>query len=193
VTVEQEFLRRRQHRYQPFPQDGGDAETLLKNADVAMYRAKERGRNTYEFFTKELTQSSLARLQMETDLRRAIDRGELRVFLQPQFSLSSGELVGAEALVRWLRPELGLVMPGEFIKLAEESGLIVPIGEWVQQTAAGQWAAWVPPASSRVCCRSTSPASSSGAAASRKPLARRWPGRACLRNSSNWRSPKARS
>ena len=143
VTVEQEFYVGASIGISLFPQDGGDAETLLKNADVAMYRAKERGRNTYEFFTKELTQSSLARLQMETDLRRAIDRGELRVFLQPQFSLSSGELVGAEALVRWLRPELGLVMPGEFIKLAEESGLIVPIGEWVQQTAAGQWAAWV--------------------------------------------------
>ncbi|EXI79034.1 MAG: Bacteriophytochrome cph2 [Candidatus Accumulibacter appositus] len=143
VTVEQEFYVGASIGISLFPQDGGDAETLMKNADVAMYRAKERGRNTYEFFTKELTQSSLARLQMETDLRRAIDRGELRVFLQPQFSLRSGELVGAEALVRWLRPELGLVMPGEFIKLAEESGLIVPIGEWVQQTAAGQWAAWV--------------------------------------------------
>jgi len=80
---------------------------------------------------------------METDLRRAIDRGELRVFLQPQFSLTGGELVGAEALVRWLRPERGLVMPGEFIRLAEESGLIVPIGEWVQHTAACQWAAWL--------------------------------------------------
>jgi diguanylate cyclase (GGDEF)-like protein/PAS domain S-box-containing protein len=143
VTVEQEFYVGASIGISLFPQDGGDAETLMKNADVAMYRAKERGRNTYEFFTKELTQSSLARLQMETDLRRAIDRGELRVFLQPQFSLSSGELVGAEALVRWLRPERGLVMPGEFIKLAEESGLIVPIGEWVQQTAVGQWAAWV--------------------------------------------------
>ncbi|HRI92528.1 MAG: PAS domain S-box protein [Candidatus Accumulibacter sp.] len=143
VTVEHEFYVGASIGISLFPQDGGDAETLMKNADVAMYRAKERGRNTYEFFTKELTQSSLARLQMETDLRRAIDRGELRVFLQPQFSLTGGELVGAEALVRWLRPERGLVMPGEFIRLAEESGLIVPIGEWVQHTAACQWAAWL--------------------------------------------------
>ncbi len=115
----------------------------MKNANVAMYRAKERGRNTYEFFTKELTQSSLERLQMETNLRRAIDRAELRVYLQPQFSLASGRVVGAEALVRWLRPEQGLVLPGEFIKIAEESGLIVLIGAWVQHAAACQWAAWV--------------------------------------------------
>jgi EAL domain-containing protein (putative c-di-GMP-specific phosphodiesterase class I) len=115
----------------------------MKNADIAMYRAKDRGRNAYEFFTKDLTQSSLARLQMETGLRWAIERGELRVFLQPQFSLTTGDVVGAEALVRWLCPERGLVMPGEFIKLAEESGLIVPIGEWVQHAAGCQWAEWV--------------------------------------------------
>ncbi|WP_300453892.1 PAS domain S-box protein [Accumulibacter sp.] len=143
VTVEHEFFVGASIGISVFPQDGADAETLMKNADVAMYRAKERGRNAYEFFTKDLTQTSLARLQMETDLRRAIERGELRVYLQPQFSLSDGEVVGAEALVRWVHPQQGLVMPGEFIKLAEESGLIVPIGEWVQATAACQWAAWV--------------------------------------------------
>ena len=144
VTVEQEFFVGASIGISVFPQDGNDAETLMRNADVAMYRAKERGRNTYEFFTGELTRSSLARLQMETDLRRAIERGELRVYLQPQFSLrTGGKLLGAEALVRWLRPEHGLVMPGEFIRLAEESGLIVPIGEWVQRIAACQWAAWV--------------------------------------------------
>ncbi len=143
VTVGQEFFVGASIGISLYPEDGGDAEMLMKNADVAMYRAKERGRNTYEFFTKELTQSSLARLQMETKLRRAIDRAELRVYLQPQFCLASGRVVGAEALVRWLRPEQGLVLPGEFIRIAEESGLIVPIGAWVQHTAACQWAAWV--------------------------------------------------
>ncbi len=143
VTVGQEFFVGASIGISIYPEDGGDAETLMKNADVAMYRAKERGRNTYEFFTKELTQSSLARLQMETNLRHAIDRAELRVYLQPQFCLASGRVVGAEALVRWLRPEQGLVLPGEFIKVAEESGLIVPIGAWVQHAAACQWAAWV--------------------------------------------------
>ena len=143
VTVEQEFYVGASIGISLFPEDGADPETLMKNADVAMYRAKERGRNAYEFFTKVLTQSSLARLQMETDLRRAVERDELRVYLQPQFSLKTGKVLGAEALVRWLRPEHGLVMPGEFIKLAEESGMIVQIGEWVQQTASSQWSAWI--------------------------------------------------
>lgn len=143
VTVEQEFFVGASIGISVFPRDGNDVETLMKNADVAMYRAKERGRNTYEFFTNELTQSSLARLQMETDLRRAIERGELLIYLQPQFSLRTGKLLGAEALVRWQRSEQGLVMPSEFIRLAEESGLIVPIGEWVLYTAACQWAAWI--------------------------------------------------
>jgi len=143
VTVGQEFFVGASIGISVFPQDGNDVETLMKNADVAMYRAKERGRSTYDFFTKALTGSSLERLRMETDLRRAIERDELRVYLQPQFSLLDGRLLGAEALVRWSRPEYGLVMPGEFIRLAEESGLIVAIGEWVLVTAARHWADWL--------------------------------------------------
>ncbi|EXI76109.1 MAG TPA: PAS domain S-box protein [Candidatus Accumulibacter phosphatis] len=143
VTVEHEFFVGASIGISVFPQDGNEVDTLMKNADVAMYRAKERGRNTYDFFTKALTRSSLERLQMETDLRRAIERDELLVYLQPQFSLRDGRLLGAEALVRWLRPQHGLVMPGEFIRLAEESGLIVAIGEWVLLTAASHWAAWL--------------------------------------------------
>jgi EAL domain-containing protein (putative c-di-GMP-specific phosphodiesterase class I) len=118
---------------------------------------------------------------METDLRRAIERSELRVHLQPQFSLTTGQVVGAEALVRWERPEQGLVLPGEFIKLAEESGLIVPIGAWVQQTACCQWAAWVAAGLQPGCCRSMSPVSSSRAAESRRVCARRSTRPACRR------------
>ena len=143
VTIEQEFFIGASVGISLFPQDGDDAATLLKNADVAMYRAKERGRNTYEFFTNDLTIFSLERFQMETGLRRAIERDELRVYLQPQFSLISGELIGAEALVRWQHPQQGLMAPGLFIALAEESGLIVPMGQWVQRTACRQWAQWV--------------------------------------------------
>jgi diguanylate cyclase (GGDEF)-like protein/PAS domain S-box-containing protein len=142
VTLEQEFFVGASIGISLFPQDGGDSETLLKNADAAMYRAKERGRNTYEFFSDELTQFSLDRFQMETDLRHAIQRDELIIFLQPQFSLKSGELLGAEALVRWQHPQQGLVAPGKFIPLAEEAGLIVALGEWVQHAACSQWAAW---------------------------------------------------
>ncbi|MCX7148581.1 MAG: PAS domain S-box protein [Rhodocyclales bacterium] len=125
-----------------FPQDGADSVTLIKHADAAMYRAKERGRNTYEFFSDDLTQFSLDRFKMETGLRRAIERDELRVYLQPQFSLKTGELLGAEALVRWQHPQQGLMAPERFIQLAEESGLIVALGEWVQRAACGHWAEW---------------------------------------------------
>lgn len=125
-----------------FPQDGDDSTTLIKRADVAMYRAKQRGRNTYEFFVPELTDSSLERFHLETELRRAIEREEFRVYLQPQFALGTGRLIGAEALVRWMHPEQGLLYPGKFIPLAEESGLIVAIGEWVQLTACKCWAEW---------------------------------------------------
>ena len=142
VSVEQDFFVGASIGISLFPQDGNDPETLIKHADVAMYRAKERGRNTHEFFAPELAQSSPERFRLDTDLRRAIERDELRLYLQPQFSLQTGQLVGAEALVRWQHPERGLVMPGEFIATAEESGLIVPIGEWVQRTACQCWADW---------------------------------------------------
>jgi len=143
VTLEQEFFVGASIGISLFPQDGQDSATLLKNADAAMYRAKERGRNTYEFFSDDLTQFSLDRFKMETDLRRAIERDELIVYLQPQFSLKNGELLGAEALVRWQHPQQGLVAPAKFIPLAEESGLIVALGEWVQHGASHHWAEWV--------------------------------------------------
>jgi diguanylate cyclase (GGDEF)-like protein/PAS domain S-box-containing protein len=142
VTLEQEFFVGASIGISLFPQDGADAETLIKNADAAMYRAKQRGRNTYEFSSDDLTQFSLDRFKMETDLRRAIERGELIVYLQPQFSLRTGALLGAEALVRWQHPQQGLVSPAKFIPLAEESGLIVALGEWVQNAACRCWAEW---------------------------------------------------
>ncbi|MCF8177661.1 MAG: PAS domain S-box protein [Sulfuritalea sp.] len=143
VVLEQEFFVGASIGIAFSPQDGNDFTSLIKNADAAMYRAKERGRNTYEFFTGKLTQSSLDRFRMETDLRRAIERDELQIYLQPQYSLRSGKMLGAEALVRWQHPQMGLVMPSRFIPLAEESGLIVALGAWVQHAACAQWAAWV--------------------------------------------------
>ncbi|MDO8789157.1 MAG: EAL domain-containing protein [Sulfuritalea sp.] len=142
VTLEQEFFVGASIGISLFPRDGGDSATLIKHADAAMYRAKERGRNTHEFFSDELTQFSLDRFKMETALRRAIERDELIVYLQPQFSLKTGELLGAEALVRWQHPQQGLVVPARFIPLAEESGSIVALGEWVQRAACRHWAEW---------------------------------------------------
>ena len=142
VSLEQEFFVGASIGISLFPRDGADPATLMKHADAAMYRAKERGRNAYEFFTSDLTQSSLARFRMETDLRHAIERDELRIYLQPQFSLKTGRRIGAEVLVRWQHPQQGLVPPGQFIPLAEESGLIVALGEWVQCAACLRWAEW---------------------------------------------------
>ena len=142
VTLEQEFFVGASIGISLFPRDGADSATLMKHADAAMYRAKERGRNAYEFFTQDLTQSSLARFRMETDLRHAIERDELRIYLQPQFSLKTGRRLGAEALVRWQHPQLGLLAPGSFVPLAEETGLIVALGEWVQHAACRHWAGW---------------------------------------------------
>ncbi|MDO8933177.1 MAG: diguanylate cyclase, partial [Rhodocyclaceae bacterium] len=125
-----------------FPKDGEDGESLLQNAAAAMYRAKAGGGDSFHFYAAEMNARSLERLDMENGLRRALDRGELVVHYQPQLSLRTGEIIGAEALVRWQHPERGLVMPGEFIGLAEECGLIVPLGEWVLHTACAQNKAW---------------------------------------------------
>lgn len=125
-----------------YPQDGKDGDTLLKNADAAMYRAKEQGKNTFQFFTRELNERVSERLDLESDLRRALERGEFAVYYQPQVDLVTGRIVGAEALVRWRHPSRGAVAPGRFVAIAEETGLIVPIGEWILRTACEQIKAW---------------------------------------------------
>jgi diguanylate cyclase (GGDEF)-like protein/PAS domain S-box-containing protein len=124
-----------------YPTDGEDAETLVKHADVAMYRAKDRGRNTYQFFTPALNATLQTRLSQEKTLRRALENNEFVVYYQPQHDLVSGALVAVEALVRWNHPRSGLVLPGHFIPNAELSGLIVAIGDFVLETACADIAA----------------------------------------------------
>ena len=118
-----------------YPADGDDFETLLQKADTATNRAKEEGRSTYRFFAAEMQSRSARTLQLEAALRKALDRNELLLHYQPQVELASGNIIGMEALIRWRHPELGLVSPAEFIPIAESSGLIIPIGEWVLKTA----------------------------------------------------------
>lgn len=125
-----------------FPSDGEDAETLLKNADAAMYHAKSQGRNNYQFYGRAMNARASEKLAMEAQLRKAIDRNEFEIHLQPKLDLRSDRIAGVEALVRWRHPERGIVLPADFIPLAEQSGLIVPIGEWVLQAACQQSKAW---------------------------------------------------
>jgi diguanylate cyclase (GGDEF)-like protein len=125
-----------------FPDHGRDAETLIKNADAAMYRAKDQGCNTHCFFTNEMNALVMERLTLENSLRMAIEREELFLVYQPQINIASGCVTGLEALVRWQHPEWGLVMPDKFIRIAENSGLITAIGEWVIRTACNQMRNW---------------------------------------------------
>lgn len=126
-----------------YPDDGVSLDELVKNADTAMNRLKQSSRNDYRFFTPEMQAHSVRNVKLVSALRQAMARNELELYYQPQLSLKDGSVVGAEALLRWKHPEFGIVSPGEFIPLAEESGLIVPMGEWVLRTATKQLKAWL--------------------------------------------------
>jgi len=125
-----------------YPQDGEDAEVLLRNADAAMYKAKGEGKSSFQFYTAEMTELAFERVLMESHLHRALDGDQFTVFYQPQIDLRTDRLTGLEALVRWQHPELGQLLPAKFITLAEDTGLMLPLGEWVLRTACEQMAAW---------------------------------------------------
>ena len=125
-----------------FPDDGMEIKTLLKNSDLAMYRAKEKGRNTFQLYTPAMNFKAMERLAVEKNLRKALDREEFELYYQPKINLKSGRIAGMEALIRWDSPELGLVMPQQFISIAEETRLIIQMGHWVLVTACQQARMW---------------------------------------------------
>jgi diguanylate cyclase (GGDEF)-like protein/PAS domain S-box-containing protein len=125
-----------------YPEDGEDAETLLKNADFAMYHAKDSGRDCYQFFKADMNVRAIERQSLEGDLRHAIERQEFVLHYQPKINLATGTVIGVEALIRWLHPQRGLILPGQFIGIAEECGFIVPLGRWVLREACRQARAW---------------------------------------------------
>jgi EAL domain-containing protein (putative c-di-GMP-specific phosphodiesterase class I) len=125
-----------------FPEHGADSETLVRNADAAMYSAKSDGRGKIRFFTNEMNTEAVERLNMDKNLRLALDKGELFLVYQPQIDIKTGGIIGFEALIRWQHPVMGLVSPVRFISIAENNGLIVPIGEWVLRTACAQAKKW---------------------------------------------------
>lgn len=126
-----------------FPDDGRDAPTLMKNADIALYRAKEKGRNAYELFTQAMTVAAVARLNLENGLRRSLERGEMTLYYQPIVDAHSAQILAVEALLRWNHPEMGTVAPRDFIHIAEETGLIMPIWAWALRTACLQQRQWL--------------------------------------------------
>ncbi|MDU0459482.1 MAG: EAL domain-containing protein [Geobacteraceae bacterium] len=125
-----------------YPGDGDSREMLFKNADTAMYHAKSAGRNTYNFYRKTMNDSALKRLNLENSLHKALERNEFQLYYQPRIDSKTGEMHGAEALIRWNHPDLGIVNPGEFISIAEENGLIIPMTEWVLQEVCSQSRLW---------------------------------------------------
>jgi diguanylate cyclase (GGDEF)-like protein/PAS domain S-box-containing protein len=142
VVRDQEFFITGSIGIAVYPDDGEDVDTLQKHADIAMYQAKNHGKNGFQFYSERLNTRTPERLGLESKLRKALERDELVLHYQPQVSAATGDIIGMEALVRWEDPETGLVPPDRFIPAAEESGLILPIGEWVLQTACNQALAW---------------------------------------------------